>query len=300
MSTAWTDLGRPPLRALPLRRALLGDGGWAALDVVASTGSTNADLLGRTGAADGTVLVADHQSGGRGRLGRSWEAPPRSSLAVSVLVRPAVPRERWSWLPLLTGLAVADALAGLGVEVGLKWPNDVLVGLVDGPGGTPVGKVAGVLVEARDDVVVLGAGINVNQRADELPPVGTVPGGPGPSAPPTSLALAGATSTDRDTVLRRYLRALRQRLDDFSAAGGDPELAGTAADYRAVCATLGARVRAHLPDGRTLEGLGEDVDASGRLVLLLDEAAGTDAGSAGGGGSRTSLSAADVVHLRSA
>lgn len=301
MSSAWTDLGRPPLRALPLRRALLGDGGWSALDVVASTGSTNADLLARSDAADGTVLVADHQSGGRGRLGRAWEAPPRSSLAVSVLLRPALAPERWSWLPLLTGLAVADALDGLGVPVALKWPNDVLVSLVDGPpagdgGGSPVGKVAGVLVEAREDVVVLGVGLNVSQRADELPapPALAGPGGgPGPSAPATSLALAGASTTDRDTVLRRYLRALRDRLDAFAAADGDPEAAGTAAAYRAVCSTLGAQVRAHLPDGSTLEGLAEDVDATGRLVLRPE-------GSAGSGGARTSLSAADVVHLRRA
>jgi len=296
VSTAWTDLGRPPLRALPLRRALLGDGGWSALDVVASTGSTNADLLARPDAADGTVLVADHQSGGRGRLGRAWQAPPRSSLAVSVLLRPALAPERWSWLPLLTGLAVADALDGLGVQVALKWPNDVLVTLVDAPSGDgpSAGKVAGVLVEARDDVVVLGVGLNVTQRADELPapPVlGLADGEPGPSAPATSLALAGASTTDRDTVLRRYLRCLRDRLDAFAAADGDPEAAGTAAGYRAVCATLGARVRAHLPDGSTLTGLAEDVDAAGRLVLRPE-------GSAGGGGARTSLSAADVVHLR--
>jgi len=294
VSTAWTDLGRPPLRALPLRRALLGDGGWSVIDVVASTGSTNADLLARPDAADGTVLVADHQSGGRGRLGRTWEAPPRASLAVSVLLRPVLAPSRWSWLPLLTGLAVADALDGLGVQVALKWPNDVLVSVVDGPEPTPVGKVAGVLVEARDDVVVLGVGLNVSQRADELPPPPALGAdGPGPSAPPTSLALAGAASTDRDTVLRRYLRALRERLDAFTAAGGDPGASGTAAAYRAVCSTLGAQVRAHLPDGSTLEGLAEDVDAVGRLVVRTDA-------SAGGGGARTSLSAADVVHLRGA
>nr|WP_276611069.1 biotin--[acetyl-CoA-carboxylase] ligase [Kineococcus siccus] len=270
------------------------------MDVVATTGSTNADLLARADAVDGTVLVADHQSGGRGRLGRRWEAPARSSLAVSVLLRPAVPRERWSWLPLLTGLAVADALDGLGVDVALKWPNDVLVRLVDAPAASPDGKVAGILVEAREDVVVLGAGVNVSQRAGELPPAAASADGPGPSAPPTSLALAGATSTDRDTVLRRYLRALRERLDAFAAAfaaaGGDPEAAGTAAAYRAVCSTLGAQVRAHLPDGRVLEGLAEDVDASGRLVLRPDGSGS----SAGGGGPRTSLSAADVVHLRRA
>ena len=274
----WTDLERPPLRALPLRRALVGPGGWAALDVVASTGSTNADLLERSvreDVADGTVLVADHQGAGRGRLGRTWSSPPRAGLAVSVLVRPAAAQQRWSWLPLLTGVAVVDALGGLGVDAGLKWPNDVLV---RGPGRA--GKVCGVLAEVAGGAVVLGAGLNVTQTAQELPPPPAPSAGAVP-APATSLALAGARSTDRDTVLRRYLRALRTRLDEWAA---DP--AATAAAYRAACLTLGAPVRAHLPGGEVLDGEAEDVDADGRLVVRAS------------GGARTSLAAADVVHLR--
>ncbi|WP_432494006.1 biotin--[acetyl-CoA-carboxylase] ligase [Kineococcus auxinigenes] len=279
----WSDLERPPLRVLALRRALLGPGGWAALDVVVRTGSTNADLLERSArddAPDGTVLVAEHQDAGRGRLGRTWSSPPRAGLAVSVLVRPAADPRGWSWLPLLTGLAVVDAVGALGVDAGLKWPNDVLV---RGPGRP--GKVCGVLAEVRGGAVVLGAGLNVTQRADELPPA---PGGPGAAqdgaagpVPPTSLVLAGARGTDRDTVLRRYLRALRTRLDEWAA---DP--AATADAYRAACLTLGAPVRAHLPGGRVLTGTAEDVDGTGRLLLL------------GSDGARTSLAAADVVHLR--
>ncbi|WP_369051984.1 biotin--[acetyl-CoA-carboxylase] ligase [Kineococcus terrestris] len=293
MPGAWTDLDRPPLDGRALRRALVGPGGWSALEAVATTGSTNADLLARPDAPAGTVLVADHQSGGRGRLGRTWQAPPRSSLAVSVLLRPAadgVPRERWSWLPLLTGLAVADALGALDLRPRLKWPNDVLLETDGGPA-----KVCGVLAEVRGDVVVLGAGINVAQRRDELPPPPDPSGAAGREAAPvpaTSLALAGAGSTDRDTVLRRYLRALRARLDAFAAAGGDPAARGLLADYRAACATLGADVRVHLPDGTVLTGRAEDVDADGRLVVA-------DA-SAGGGGARTAVAAGDVVHVRPA
>ncbi len=273
----WTDLERPPLRAPALRRALVGPGAWAALEVVARTGSTNADLLARSAdAADRTVLVADHQDAGRGRLGRTWTSPPRAGLAVSVLLRPAADPERWSWLPLLTGVAVVDALGGFGVDAGLKWPNDVLV---RGPGRA--GKVCGVLAEVRGDAVVLGAGLNVAQRAEELPQPAAGPPGSPAALPPTSLALAGARSTDRDTVLRRYLRALRARLDEWST---DP--AATAAAYRCACLTLGAPVRAHLPGGDALTGTAEDVDAAGRLVVR------------GSGGARTSLSAADVVHLR--
>nr|WP_281372958.1 biotin--[acetyl-CoA-carboxylase] ligase [Kineococcus aurantiacus] len=234
------------------------------MDVVASTGSTNADLLADAGAPDGAVLVADHQAAGRGRLGRTWTAPPRSSLAVSVLLRPTPAPERWSLLPLVTGLAVVDALDALGVQAGLKWPNDVLVTGPDRPG-----KVCGVLCEARPDRVVLGAGINVSLRADELP-VETA----------TSLVLAGSGSRDRDTVLRRYLRALRLRLDDWEA-GRSP-----LADYRAVSSTIGAQVRAQLPDGTSLEGEALDVDDDGRLVVRTSD------------GARTSLTAADVVHLR--
>jgi BirA family biotin operon repressor/biotin-[acetyl-CoA-carboxylase] ligase len=243
----WTDLTRPPLRVAALRRALLGRGGpWTSLDVVTSTGSTNADLAAAaaTGTAGaGAVLVAEHQVAGRGRRDRVWVAPPRSSLAVSVLLVPdRVPQARWSWLPLLVGVGVASALAEVaGVQTGLKWPNDVLArmrgaehgvpgadDLPDGDDGAPDDdsgapdpaddpaawhKVCGILAEVvalPDDTsgasarrgVVIGIGLNVGQRADELPAQG--PGG----LPAGSLTTLGASTTDRDTVLRSVLRAV--------------------------------------------------------------------------------------------
>jgi BirA family transcriptional regulator, biotin operon repressor / biotin---[acetyl-CoA-carboxylase] ligase len=135
------DLLRAPLDAAAISNGLAGPGmPWRQLDVVTETGSTNADLIARAEGGDdidGSVLLADYQTAGRGRHGRQWSAPPRAQIALSVGVGAgSVPRTGWGWLPLATGVAVADALtAECGVAAGLKWPNDVLV---DG------GKLAGI------------------------------------------------------------------------------------------------------------------------------------------------------------
>lgn len=300
MDNRWQDLSRPPLRETALRQALttLTTGpapAWRVLDVVAETGSTNADLAerARTGEDEGAVLVADHQSAGRGRRDRTWTAPARAGIAVSVLLRPAawsVPAERWSWLTLLAGVAVTDALIHTcGLPATLKWPNDVLVPVhpagpaKNGPKEAELGKVAGLLAEViRSDsggsasAVVLGLGLNVTQDAEELPV---------PTA--TSLKLAGSATTDRDTVLRAVLRALSERYRDWTAANGDPR-AGLAAVYRERCVTIGRPVRVHLPDGTTLDGLADGVDDEGRLLV---RETGDDAAT-------RALSAGDVVHLR--
>src|ERR1700760_588134 len=150
-----------------LRAKALG-GFWTAIDVVASTGSTNADLLARAvaapGAPEGQVLVAEEQPAGGGRLGRSWSSVPGASLTFSLLLRPAsVPPDRRGWLPLLAGGGPAAAgRAGAGGDAVLKWPNDVLVG---------ERKLAGILAEQSPDgsAVVVGTGINVATPADALP-----------------------------------------------------------------------------------------------------------------------------------
>ncbi len=171
-SHRWSDLDRPPLRQAALRRALLGgDSLWTDLEVVESLGSTNTELVARarTGKAEpGAVLVAEEQTAGKGRLDRSWTAPPRSAPASSsrCCCAPEPPAERWGWLPLLAGVAAAGALARTaGVDTGLKWPNDVLT---TAKGGER--KVGGILAERVDsDAVVLGIGLNVSLREDELP-----------------------------------------------------------------------------------------------------------------------------------
>ncbi|MER5381067.1 biotin--[acetyl-CoA-carboxylase] ligase [Streptomyces sp. NPDC002688] len=273
----WSDLDRPPLNGTALRRALVRDDGlWCDVEVVERTGSTNSDLVGlvtKENADEGVVLVAEEQNAGRGRLDRQWTAPARSGLFFSVVLKPTgVPVERWGWLPLLTGVAVATALSrSAGVDMALKWPNDLLV-TVDGEER----KAGGILAErAGTDAVVVGIGINVSLREDELP----VPGA-------GSLALAGATTTDRDTVLRAVLRSLEQWYERWRAAGGDPAASGLQETYAAGCATLGREVRAELPGGRSIVGEAVAVDGDGRLVIATDE------------GVQEPVGAGDVVHLR--
>ncbi|GGR27753.1 biotin--[acetyl-CoA-carboxylase] ligase [Streptomyces roseolus] len=270
----WSDLDRPPLNASALRRALLlPDGLWSSLDVVASTGSTNSDLAARAGELpEGAVLVAEEQTSGRGRLDRTWSAPARSGLFLSVLLKPDVPAHRLGWLPLLTGVAAATGLAkAAGVDLSLKWPNDLLV-TVDGEER----KTGGILAErAGGDGIVVGLGINVSLRADELPV---------PTA--GSLLLAGAVSTDRDTLLRAVLRSLADRYGAWVRADGDPEASGILAAYTADCATLGRRIRADLPGERMLEGEAVSLDGDGRLVVATE------------GGGTEAVGAGDVVHLR--
>ncbi|MFC9157164.1 biotin--[acetyl-CoA-carboxylase] ligase [Streptomyces bauhiniae] len=278
-SSRWSDLDRPPLNATALRRGLLHEGGlWTSVDVVQRTGSTNSDLVARAAsgeAGEGAVLVAEEQTAGRGRLDRRWTAPPRSGLFFSVLLRPAeVPLERWGWLPLLTGVAVATGLSrAAGVDTALKWPNDLLVTV-----GGEERKAGGILAErAGEDGVVVGVGLNVTLRADELPV---------PQA--GSLVLADAVSTDRDTLLRSVLRSLETWYDRWRSAGGDPVTSTLQETYAAGCATLGRQVRAELPGDRALVGEAVAVDGDGRLVIATAE------------GTREAVGAGDIVHLRPA
>ncbi|MYT23454.1 biotin--[acetyl-CoA-carboxylase] ligase [Streptomyces sp. SID7760] len=272
----WSSLERPPLGAAALERALVTDGGlWTSVEVVAATGSTNTDLAARAaGLPEGAVLVAEEQTAGRGRLDRSWVAPPRSGLFFSVLLKPgdSVPQERWGWLTLLAGVAAASGLSrAAGVNAALKWPNDLLL-TVNGEER----KTGGILAERVGDGVVIGIGLNVTLTEDELPV---------PEA--GSLILAKAAVTDREPLLKAVLRSLEQWYGDWRAAGGDPAASGLQEAYAADCVTLGRHVRADLPGGRTLTGTAEAVDADGRLVVrtAADE--------------HEAVGAGDVVHLRS-
>ncbi|MET9591104.1 biotin--[acetyl-CoA-carboxylase] ligase [Streptomyces sp. NPDC006516] len=272
----WSDLDRPPLDVAALRRGLLKpDGLWSSLDVVEATGSTNSDLAARAaggGLAEGTVLVAEEQTAGRGRLDRSWSAPPRSGLFFSVHLTPGhVPAERWGWLPLLAGVAAATALAqSAGVDMALKWPNDLLVTIAG-----EERKTGGILAERAGEGVVIGIGLNVSLRAAELP---------APHA--GSLGLAGAVSTDRDTLLRAVLRSLEQWYGQWRDADGDAAGCGLQAAYAAGCATLDRTVRAELPGDRSVVGEAVAIDGDGRLVLATAD------------GLQEPVSAGDIVHLR--
>lgn len=269
------NLDRPPLDPVSLTSALVRPGTWwRGITVLPSTESTNADLAAeaRKDAPEGTAIVAEHQAGGRGRLGRSWSFPARAGIALSMLVRPdAVPGERWPWLPLLTGIAVYEALRDVAdVDVALKWPNDVLV---------DDRKLAGILVERVETptgpAAVIGVGLNVSLAEDELPI---------PTA--TSLAIAGATTTDRSVIVRALMRTFEPLYRAWAGVEGDPA-GGMLESYVRRCSTLGREVVVHLPDGTSLSGVAEAVDGAGQLVV--------DAG-----GTRRALSAGDVVHVRPA
>lgn len=265
------DSLRVPLDTAALRAGLVGPGmPWRQLDVVGETGSTNADLIARSHDGvdiDGAVLLAEHQNAGRGRHGRQWSAPPRAQVALSAGVAgSSVPRSGWGWLPLATGVAVADALTALsGFQVGLKWPNDVLAN---------GGKLAGILAEvaAPASAIVLGLGLNVTLTAEEAPD---------PAA--TSLLLQGSSMTDRNALTRRILRELALRIDAWRTAGGaDPALM---VDYQRYSVTLGSRVRASMPGDRELVGIARAVDETGRLCVDT-------------GGETVAISAGDITHLR--
>ncbi|UWF78166.1 biotin--[acetyl-CoA-carboxylase] ligase [Microbacterium neungamense] len=242
------------------------------LEVLPESSSTNAAL--RTLAADReawphlSVLVTDNQTHGRGRLDRTWTTPPGTALAISVLLRvlPASADAR-GWLPLLAGLAMTEAVAAQlpGAAVGLKWPNDVLVG---------ERKICGILAEATPDAVIIGSGVNTAMDAGQLP-VGTA----------TSFAVEGVDA-DPDRLLADYLRGLDGLLSALIAAD-DAEASGLRAMVSARCLTLGREVVVHLPGGAELRGTATRLEADGRLVVTGD-------------GQERAIAAGDIVHLRPA
>ncbi|MEO3761516.1 biotin--[acetyl-CoA-carboxylase] ligase [Mycobacterium sp. B14F4] len=264
----------PIVRREPLAAQSLVDGltpPWRRLEIVDETGSTNADLLARSAAGEdveGAVLIAEHQTAGRGRSGRTWSAVPFSQIIMSVGVAATdVPVAGWGWLPLAAGVAVVATITDItGVRAELKWPNDVLAG---------GHKLAGILVEVSpvDSTVIVGIGLNVTLRADELPP--------GLCA--TSLFELGAEELDRTALTKRLLMELGARIEAWRAAdGADPSLA---ADYRSLCSTIGLTVRANLPGGRQLVGMAQSIDEMGRLLIEA-------------GGRTVAVAAGDVVHVR--
>jgi BirA family transcriptional regulator, biotin operon repressor / biotin---[acetyl-CoA-carboxylase] ligase len=273
VSSRWSDLERPALDGSALQSALTRDSTlWRTLEVVPEVGSTNAALATAAAedAPEGTVLVAEHQVAGRGRLDRVWTSPPRAGLTVSFLLRPDVPAARRGWLSLLTGVALAESVGEVtGVRASLKWPNDLLA--VDGR------KLAGILAEsvasAAAPAVVVGVGLNVNTTSAEMPDTGT------------SLSRILGTTVDRAPVLLAFLRTVERRYRRWTEVLGDPVSSGLAQDYLAWSSTVGTEVAVSLPDGSTLAGTAQAVDWDGRLVVATAE--GT-----------VELASGDVRHVR--
>jgi BirA family transcriptional regulator, biotin operon repressor / biotin---[acetyl-CoA-carboxylase] ligase len=284
MSTEHDLAARVPLDQAALRAAVIRPGAlWRDIVVVASTGSTNSDLAaqaarGAEAAPEGTVLVAEEQRQGRGRMGRRWVSPPRSALMVSVLLRPAeVPPARRGWVPLLAGVAAATAVRRVtGVPATLKWPNDLLVG---------DRKLAGILAEQSGDAIVVGLGLNVSATRDELPEA------TGDALPATSLGLEQASSLDRGALLNALLGEFGHWYLAWRRADppGDPEASGLRRAYLDLSATVGRDVRVERPAGQVTAGRATGLGPDGQLIVE---------GPGAGPGGREAVSAGDVRHLR--
>ena len=243
--------------------------------------STNRYVLdeARAGAAEGLVAVADHQSAGRGRLGRSWVAPPGSALMVSVLFRPSLGVGRVHLLTTAVAVSAVEACAEVaGFSPGLKWPNDLVVPAAPPvPGHAVDRKLGGVLAEAdvrgdRAEAVVVGLGLNLDWPA---PP-------PELAAVAVALAQVVGRPVDREALLGALLRRLEGNYGRLGAPEGPEALARR---YRSACVTLGRRVRVELGT-EVLTGRATDVTVEGHLVVDAD------------GGGRRTLTVGDVVHLR--
>jgi BirA family transcriptional regulator, biotin operon repressor / biotin---[acetyl-CoA-carboxylase] ligase len=243
-------------------------------------GSTNAEagrLAAELVAGEGLLVLADEQTAGRGRRGRSWHAPPGTSLMGSLLLSPGVPPEFLPLLPLLTGLCLVEAAEPLvsGAHLSLKWPNDLLAGPAET--GTPEcepRKCAGILVEApATTTVIVGFGVNTDWRGVQRP---------AELATATSLSEVGRGGVDRWQLLRAFVERFDRRYRDWRA---DPPVFLPA--YRERCATLGSAVRVEQLDGQAVSGTAARVTGDGALELEVD-------------GSTVVVRAGDVQHLRHA
>ena len=260
------------------------------LEILSECPSTNTELVSRVAAGvelgspdywpDFGVLVTDNQTNGRGRLGRSWIAPPKQTLAISVVLRPTLrsgePLElrHYGWFPLIAGLAMTRAVAPLvpAHSVTLKWPNDVLV---DGR------KVAGLLAEllAGHSAVVMGAGLNLAIASEQLP-----------TPTSTSLGLNDAIANGdelADLALAAYLTEFRLLYTEFLKSDADAAASGIVARLTEHCSTLGQPVRVLLPGGDEITGTAVSIDSTGRLCVKKTS-----------DGEVQAVAAGDVTHLR--
>ena len=229
--------------------------------MVEVTGSTQDDLsqsVKKDATRSGTLLIANFQSSGRGRLDRTFSAPPSSALTLSFYLTPHLDRAEWSFLPLLTGLSAISSLKNLdaGLRVSLKWPNDLLVN------GR---KLGGILVEATSDGVVIGIGVNVAMAQDQLP-----------TKDATSLLLEDFAFLDRNLIAVELLNVFHDLYERWQAGEDMRHL------YRENCETLGMTIRVELPNAPPATGKATDISRTGELIME----------------SGLRVSVGDIVHLR--
>jgi BirA family biotin operon repressor/biotin-[acetyl-CoA-carboxylase] ligase len=252
----------------PLDHSRLAGTRFATVRIHDELPSTNTALVeeARGGAPEGLVLVADHQTAGRGRLGRTWSAEPGTALLVSVLLRPPLPIDEIPLVLMAAGLAACDGVeAAAGFRPQLKWPNDLVVG---------DRKLAGLLSEAAggDPAVILGLGLNVAAGAYPAELAGDA----------ISCEEVASATVDRTELLVSFLTALESRYTTvLTGKRGD-----TLSAYRADSATLGRRVRVELTAGSALVGQATRLADDGQLVVTDDE------------GTEHPVNVGDVKHLR--
>lgn len=254
------DLGT----AAVLKSIRKGGGSWRSVVVCDEIASTNTlgMTLAQAGCPGGVVLVTDTQSAGRGRLDRAWQAPAGTSAMFSVVLRPRGAQHELGVLPLLVGVAVAEAVEFVtGLPITLKWPNDLIVRPADAPSGRG-GKVGGILAErdAASGAIVVGIGLNVDLGAADLPV---------PTA--TSLTLSGVPRPRRAKLVGRALSRIEHWYTAWDAVGADPGALDQLLDaYRRRCGSLGAELRVARPGAADLIGVGTAIGPRGELIVASD------------------------------
>lgn len=214
----------------------------SVVDLTASTQSDLAELVNSSVAKSGEVIAAEFQSNGRGRLDRTFEAPPQSALLFSFYIAPKRARSDWSFISFLAALAMREVITENLVEnTSLKWPNDILIGDK---------KVAGLLAQQIGDGVIIGIGLNVAMGADELPV---------PTA--TSLALAGSNNLNRNLLLSGFLNRFADIFKEWDSGRDFLE------KYRQVSSTLGRQVRVEVLGRDSIEAEAVAISAQGALIL---------------------------------
>jgi BirA family transcriptional regulator, biotin operon repressor / biotin---[acetyl-CoA-carboxylase] ligase len=247
-------------------------------------GSTNREAvrLAQAGVEHGTVVVADAQTEGRGRLARRWFSPPGINLYCSIILRQVIAGDRlseWlSWLPLITALAAAEAIETVAVtDVGVKWPNDLLIA---------ERKVGGILCESgtadqSGPFQVIGIGLNLNGKLTDLPEeIRHIA---------TTIRHETGRGVDRCRLLAQFFNELEACIEEFEARGSER----IALAYRRRSTTIGKTIRATLTEGREFVGLAEGIDQDGALTVV-QRPLPTD----GRPPETVHLRVADIIHMR--
>lgn len=244
--------------------SLLGDSYWrvSLFESVPSTQIKLVELLKTEKIPAGTVLIADHQSAGRGRLTRTFETPPQVAVLLSTVLYPIRNSADQGWIPLIVGVAAANAISKYcGLAPALKWPNDILIGDF---------KVGGIIAEQVDDCVVIGIGINVLQNIDELPV---------PTATSLLLECEEDAINAREQLIAYLLQEIRSEFDAWNLAHDNVEILKK---YSKLSATLGKEIKLDFQNGDTKESTATGIAENGGLLISSGE----------------TIVSADITHLR--